>query len=145
MPPPFETTKTSSSVAQPEESGCWKTAGPVSGSGVAVRCGVGEGDGAGDDGVLLRFDGVWRALESGVKTPLRASVRAAGATYITGDNGVVLKVTGGDATRVDLGTSCTVTGVFSRGAEVWFVGSEGLHAGVWRWSGDRVLERWGTC
>jgi len=100
---------------------------------------------AGDDGVLLRFDGGWRALESGVKTPLRASVRAAGATYITGDNGVVLKVTGGDVTRVDLETSCTVTGVFSRGVEVWFVGSEGLHAGVWRRSGDRVLDRWGTC
>jgi hypothetical protein len=98
----------------------------------------------GDDGVLLRFDGRWRPLESGVKTALRASARAGGATYVTGDGGVVLQVTGGDVARVDLGTSCAVTGVFSRGAEVWFVGSEGLHAGVWRRTGDKI-DRWGTC
>jgi hypothetical protein len=99
---------------------------------------------AGDDGVLLRFDGRWRALDSGVKTPLRASARVGGVTYVTGDGGVVLQVTGGEVTRLDLGTSCAVTDVFARGAEVWFVGSEGLHAGVWRRIGDRI-DRWGTC
>ncbi|TMC68475.1 MAG: hypothetical protein E6J13_14360 [Chloroflexi bacterium] len=99
---------------------------------------------AGDDGVLLRFDGRWRPLDSGVKSALRASARAGGATYVAGDGGVVLRVTGGDVARVDLGTSCALTGVFARGAEVWFVGSEGLHAGVWRRTGDRI-EHWGTC
>jgi len=99
---------------------------------------------AGDDGVLLRFDGRWRPLESGVKSTLRASARAGGATYVTGDGGVVLKVTGADVTRVDLGTSCAVTGVFGRGAEMWFVGSEGLHSGVWRRIGDKI-DHWGTC
>ena len=99
---------------------------------------------AGDDGVLLRFDGKWRELASGVKTTLRASVRAGGTTYVTGDGGVVLQVTGGDVTRVELGTSCAITGVFARANEIWFVGSEGLHAGVWRRIGDRI-ERWGTC
>lgn len=99
---------------------------------------------AGDDGVLLRFDGRWRPLESGVKSALRASARAGGATYVTGDGGVVLQVTGADVARVDLGTSCSVTGVFARGAEVWFVGSEGLHSGVWRRIGDKI-DHWGTC
>jgi hypothetical protein len=99
---------------------------------------------AGDDGVLLRFDGRWRELESGVKTPLRASLRAGGATYVTGDAGVVLQVIGSDVKRIDLGTACAVSGVFARGVEVWFVGSEGLHAGVWRRVGDRI-DRWGTC
>jgi hypothetical protein len=45
---------------------------------------------------------------------------------------------------VDLATTCTLRSVFARGAEVWFVGSEGTRAGVWRQS-DGHVDRWGTC
>src|SRR5207302_3806418 len=60
---------------------------------------------AGDDGVLLRFDGKWRPLDSGVRTALRASTRAGGVTYVVGDGGVVLQITGADVTKLDLGTT----------------------------------------
>ena len=99
---------------------------------------------AGDDGVVLRFDGRWRPLPSGVDTALRAAVRAGQVTYVVGDRGVALAVDGASVTRIDLGTSCALHGVFARGSEIWFVGSEGTHAGVWRRAGDRV-EKWGTC
>jgi hypothetical protein len=101
---------------------------------------------AGDGGVLLRFDfdGRWRPLESGVQNPLRASARAGTVTYVVGDRGIALAIEGNNVQRIDLGTTCALRSVFARGNEVWFVGSEGTHAGVWRRSGDRV-ERWGTC
>jgi hypothetical protein len=99
---------------------------------------------AGDGGVLLRFDGRWLPLESGVQSGLRASARAGGVTYVVGDRGVALAVEGSNVSRVDLGTTCALRGVFARRNEVWFVGSEGIRAGVWRKTGD-TLERWGTC
>ena len=99
---------------------------------------------AGDRGVLLRFDGHWVALASGVDSELRASARAGSVTYVVGDNGVAIAVDGAKVTRVDLGTTCTLRGVFTRANEVWFVGSEGTHAGVWRQSGGAIA-KWGTC
>jgi hypothetical protein len=100
---------------------------------------------AGDDGVLLRFDGSWHPLESGVKHELRASARQGAVTYVVGDRGTALAVEG-NAVRLltNITTTCTLRGVFVRGTEVWFVGSEGTLAGVWRQTGDRV-DRWGTC
>src|SRR5438093_378640 len=47
IPPPSDTTHVASSLAQPAVSGCWKTSGPVSGSGVAVGADVGTGVGIG--------------------------------------------------------------------------------------------------
>jgi hypothetical protein len=99
---------------------------------------------AGDDGVVLRFDGRWRPIESGVQKALRASTRVGVITYIVGDGGTALAVEGNSVRRIDLGTTCSLHGVFARGNEVWFTGSEGTHAGVWRQSGDRI-DRWGTC
>jgi hypothetical protein len=100
---------------------------------------------AGDDGVLLRFDGRWRALESGVHNELRASVRVGAITYVVGDRGTALAVEGNTVRPVaNIATICALRGVFVRGNEVWFVGSEGTLAGVWRQSGDRI-DRWGTC
>jgi hypothetical protein len=100
---------------------------------------------AGDDGVLLRFDGSWRPLESGVKNELRASARQGAVTYVVGDRGTALVVEGNVVRRItNITTTCALRGVFVQGNEVWFVGSEGTLAGVWRQSGDRV-DRWGTC
>jgi hypothetical protein len=53
-------------------------------------------------------------------------------------------VEGSTVRRVDIGTTCALRGVFARGDAVWFVGSEGTRAGVWRKTGDK-LDRWGTC
>jgi hypothetical protein len=100
---------------------------------------------AGDDGVLIRFDGSWRPLESGVQHELRASVRVGAITYVVGDRGTALAVEGNAVRPVaNLSTTCALRGVFVRGNEVWFVGSDGTLAGVWRQSGDRI-DRWGTC
>ena len=94
--------------------------------------------------MLLRFDGRWQALDSGVQSALRAATRVGQITYVAGDRGVALAIDGSTVTRIDLGTTCSLRGVFVRANEVWFVGSEGTHAGVWRRTGDR-LDRWGTC
>ena len=100
---------------------------------------------AGDDGVLLRFDGRWRPLESGVKHELRASARVGPITYVVGDAGTALAVEGNAVRPVpNLTTTCALRAVFAYGSDVWFVGSEGTHAGVWRKTGDRI-DRWGTC
>lgn len=100
---------------------------------------------AGDDGVLLRFDGRWHPLESGVKQELRASARVGPITYVVGDSGTALAVEGNTVrTIANITTTCALRGVFVRGNEVWFVGSEGTLAGVWRKSGDKI-DRWGTC
>jgi hypothetical protein len=100
---------------------------------------------AGDDGVILRFDGRWRPLESGVKQELRAAVRVGPVTYVVGDGGTAVAVEGSVVRSLaSLRTTCTLRSVFAHGNELWFVGSEGTLAGVWRQSGDRV-DRWGTC
>jgi hypothetical protein len=65
-------------------------------------------------------------------------------TYVAGDGGVLLAVQGNDVRPVDLGTACSLRGVFAKGADLWVVGSSGMRAAVWRKSGDRV-ERWGDC
>ena len=98
----------------------------------------------GDGGTILRFDGRWQPLASGVDGALHAAARSGAMTYIGGDDGVVLAVAGSQVTRVDLGTTCAIRGAFVRGSEVWFVGSEGTHAGVWRRVGDHI-DRWGSC
>jgi len=99
---------------------------------------------AGDGGVLLRFDGRWRPLDSGVQSALRASVRAGPLTYVVGDRGVALVIEDATVSRIDLSTTCALRSVFAHGNEVWFVASDGTHAGVLRRIGDK-LDRWGTC
>ena len=100
---------------------------------------------AGDGGVILRFDGRWRSLESGVQRELRASARVGTSTYVVGDGGTALVVEGNVVRPVaGVSTTCALRSVFVHGNEVWFVGSEGTLAGVWRQRGDRI-DRWGTC
>jgi hypothetical protein len=100
---------------------------------------------AGDDGVILRFDGKWHTLESGVQQELRSSVRVGAVTYVVGDAGTALVVEGNAVRPVaKLTTTCSLRSVFAHGNEVWFVGYQGTLAGVWRQSGDRI-DRWGTC
>lgn len=99
---------------------------------------------AGDGGTLLRFDGRWRPLDSGVKSDLRAAVRVGGVTYVAGDAGVLLAVQGNDVSRIDLTTTCNLRGLFAKGSDLWIVGSTGTKAAVWRRAGDKI-ERWGGC
>jgi hypothetical protein len=100
---------------------------------------------AGDDGVLLRFDGSWRPLESGVKEELRAAARLGSTTYVVGDAGTALAVEGNSVRPLaNITTTCAIRAVFTHGNEIWFVGSGGTLAGVWRQTPDRT-DHWGTC
>src|SRR5438477_259418 len=98
----------------------------------------------GDGRTIIRFRGRWQTLVSGVDTALLAAVRAGTTTYVAGEGGVALSIEGSQVKRIDLGTTCAIRGAFVHGNEVWFVGSEGTHAGVWRRVSERV-DRWGTC
>jgi hypothetical protein len=79
----------------------------------------------------------------------RAVLRAGPVTYAAGDGGTLIRFqsapfTRADVTPVDLGTTCTLRGLFSRGSEVWVIGSDGGRAGVWRIAGGTVFH-WGQC
>lgn len=100
----------------------------------------------GDAGTVLIWQGSWKKLEVGTPATLRAAVRMPGVSWVVGDGGTVLRIPNAtpQAAPFDLGTSCSIRGVFVRGEEVWFVGSDGPFAGVWRLVGQRV-DRWGLC
>lgn len=100
----------------------------------------------GDAGTVLIWQGGWKKLEVGTPATLRAVVQAPGVSWVVGDGGTVLRVTNATpgAAIFDLGTKCSIRDVFLRGPEVWFVGSDGPVAGVWRLAGQR-LDRWGQC
>jgi hypothetical protein len=102
----------------------------------------------GDDAVVLIWSGAWKRLDAPVPVTFRAALRVGEATFIAGDQGTLLRLSGGAASpsfaRVDLGTTCTLRDLFSRGDEVWVVGSDGGHAAVWRIAGGTVF-RWGQC
>jgi DNA-binding cell septation regulator SpoVG len=102
----------------------------------------------GDDAVVLIWSGAWERLRAPVAVTFRAALRVGEATFIAGDQGTLLRLSGGAASpsfaRVDLGTTCTLRGLFSRGDEVWVAGSDGGHAAVWRIAGGTVF-RWGQC
>ncbi len=100
----------------------------------------------GDAGTVLIWQGQWKKLEVGTPANLRAVVRTAAVSWVVGDGGTVLRVTNAtpEASLFDLNTKCAIRGVFLRGAEVWFVGSDGPFAGVWRLAGQRV-DHWGLC
>jgi hypothetical protein len=114
---------------------------------IAARA-VDDAVAVGDDGTILIWDGAWKSLEAPAHVGFRAALRVADGTYIAGDQGTLIRLSGGPATpafdRIDLGTSCTLRALFSRGTELWVVGSDGGHAGVWRISGGAVFH-WGQC
>lgn len=111
----------------------------------------------GDAGTILALSGLaWSKIESGIDTPLRAVTAVGSTVWAVGDNGVVLTI-GGVLTspavppqpvvveRVDVGTTCALTSVFSRDRDVWIIGSRGGASGVWRVRDGKVAERWGEC
>ena len=113
----------------------------------------------GDGGTILTLSGdAWTKVESGIDTPLRAVAAVGSTAWAVGDGGVVLTVDGalvapGSAipakpavvSRIDIGTTCTLTSVFARGQDIWIVGSRGGVSGVWRLRDGKVAERWGEC
>ena len=102
----------------------------------------------GDDGVVLVWRDGWKRVEAPLLT-YRAALRVGPVTYIAGDNGTLLRLPGGVGTtpsvaRVPLDTTCTLRALFSRGDEVWVVGSDSGRAAVWRIVRGTVF-RWGQC
>lgn len=114
---------------------------------------------AGDGGTILALsDLTWTKVESGTNANLRAISLVGPTAWIVGDNGVVLMIDGALVTpgsptpakpavveRIDIATTCALTGVFVRGQDVWIVGASGGRGGVWRVRDKKVAERWGEC
>jgi hypothetical protein len=102
----------------------------------------------GDDATILMWNGAWKRIDAPVHVGFRAALRVGDATYIAGEQGALYRLSGGPAapalTRVDLGATCTLRALFSRGGEVWVVGSDGGRSGVWRTSQGAVFH-WGQC
>ncbi|MEA2661250.1 MAG: hypothetical protein QOH08_822 [Chloroflexota bacterium] len=102
----------------------------------------------GDDGTVLVWTGAWTRVDAQLHVALRAALRVGDVTYIAGDQGTLLRLTGAPASpafaRIDLGATCTLRGLFSRGSEVWVVGSDGGRAAVWRITQGAVFH-WGEC
>ena len=70
------------------------------------------------------------------------------AVYAAGERGTLVRfsdpVARSAATLVDLGTTCTLRALFSRGEELWVIGSDGGRSAVWRITGSTVFH-WGQC
>lgn len=106
----------------------------------------------GDDGVILSWGGRWKRVDADAPAHVswRAALRAGDrSTYIAGDNGTLLHLSGTSDpkpsfTVIPLGTACTLRALFSRGDEVWVIGSDGGRAAVWRITGGTVFH-WGQC
>jgi len=103
----------------------------------------------GDDGTILVWDGTWKSVVPPVHVGFHAALRTDDGTYVAGDGGTLLRLSGTPAapafSRVDLGATCTLRALFSRGTDLWVVGSDGGHAGVWRISPGGSVFHWGQC
>lgn len=103
----------------------------------------------GDDATVLVWDGGWKRVAPPVHVAFHAALRIGDGTYIAGDQGTLLRLSGIPAapafTRIDLGTACTLRALFTRGTELWVVGSDGGRAGVWRIAQDGTIFHWGQC
>jgi len=98
--------------------------------------------------IILFWRGAWTPIPA-PKVTYRAAVRAGDVTYVAGDGGTLLRFTTTGLSApvpvvVPLGTTCTLRGLFTRGSEVWVVGSDGGRAAVWR-LGTGGTFRWGEC
>jgi len=105
---------------------------------------------AGGDGVILVWRDGWKRVEAPAALTYRAALRVGPATYIAGDRGTLLRFPGGAGTtpsvaRVPLDTTCTLRALFSRGNEVWVIGSDGGRAAVWRVGSAGSITSWGAC
>ncbi len=138
---------------RPVPSGVTATLRAVAGTGPGATVAVGDG------GTVLVHTSRWSNVPSPTTGTLRAVAVVGDERWAVGDGGTVLRIrqpaSGPTATPVDIGTTCTLRAVFVRTSfspprgdasahEIWFVGSDGTRAGVWRRAGDR-LDRWGTC
>ena len=103
----------------------------------------------GDGATVLVWDGAWKSLDPPVHVGFHAALPAGEGTYIAGDGGTLLLLSGTPAsptfTRIDLATTCTLRALFARGTELWVVGSDGGHAAVWRISAGGAVFHWGQC
>ena len=103
----------------------------------------------GDDGTVLVWDGAWKSVVPPVPVAFRAALRMGDGTFLAGDGGTLLRLSGTAASpvfsRVDLGATCTLRALFTRGTELWVVGSDGGRAGVWRISAGGAVFHWGQC
>jgi hypothetical protein len=114
---------------------------------VAARA-VDDAVAVGDDGTILVWSNGWQRVEAPARVGFHAALRIGDVTYIAGDQGTLLRLTRATGspvlTRVDLGTTCTLRGLFARGSEVWVIGSDAGKAAVWR-TGAGAPFRWGEC
>jgi hypothetical protein len=115
---------------------------------IAAR-GVDDAVVVGDDGTVLVWDGAWKSVAPPVHVGFHAAMRVGDGTYLAGDGGTLLRLAGTAAapvfSQVDLGATCTLRALFTRGTELWVVGSDGGHAGVWRVSAGGAIFHWGQC
>jgi hypothetical protein len=104
---------------------------------------------AGDDGTVLVWDGAWKSVVPPVHVGFHAALRMGEGTYLAGDGGTLLRLSGTAAAPVfapvALGATCTLRALFTRGTELWVVGSDGGRAGVWRISAGGAVFHWGQC
>ena len=105
---------------------------------------------AGDDGVILVWRDGWKRVEAPAALTYRVALRVGPVTYIAGDRGTLLRFPGGagatpSVARVPLDTTCTLRALFSRGNEVWVIGSDGGRAAVWRVGSAGSITSWGAC
>jgi hypothetical protein len=102
----------------------------------------------GDDATILMWDGAWKRIAAPAQVAFHAALRVGDGTYVAGDQGALFRLTGSPASptfaRIDLGTTCTLRALFSRGGEIWVVGSDGGQSAVWRIS-QSVVFHWGQC
>ncbi len=102
----------------------------------------------GDDATILIWRGAWARVEAPVRANFRAALRIDNGTYIAGDNGTLLRLSGDPAAPVfaqfDLGTSCTLRALFRAGGDLWIIGSDGGRSAVWR-IGPAGTFHWGQC
>ena len=104
----------------------------------------------GDDGTVLIWAGEWTRLEDVPTVAYHAVLRAGSVTYVAGDGGTLISfesatVTPAAPRRIELGTTCTLRALFTRGTELWVVGSDGGHAGIWRIAAGGAVFHWGQC
>ena len=101
----------------------------------------------GDKGTIVTYASGWQVANSGVDVTLRDVIVDPGV-WIVGDKGTVLTTSGVPATpfkRVDIGTTCDLISVFSRGGDVWVVGRGAIGGGVWRLRNGAVAQHFGGC
>ena len=124
----------------PVGSGQTKTLLAVAATTPADAVAVGEG------GIIVRYDGGWQVVKSDVTTRLR-DVIVKPALWIAGDQGTLLTGTAGSLRAIDLHTQCDLVSVFSRGSEIWVLGSATAGGGgLWQLTLDgAVAQHWGGC